>query len=171
MIILSKGTPVYHTQYIKENLDSSILSNNLSCFQMKPGKNNDAIRSFNRAPCHQPGVLRRQTGQRLHKSRRRPAAREQERETQANRENGPGNIHNLTHMNDISMTEIVLNVPDDLPLPGLVARLERLIEEEHLKWMLFSKSVDVIALDDKDQAAFEKVREQAWNGTKKEFGL
>ncbi|AGB02830.1 hypothetical protein [Methanoregula formicica] len=69
------------------------------------------------------------------------------------------------------MTEIVLNVPDDLPLPGLVARLERLIEEEHLKWMLFSKSVDAIALDDKDQAAFEKVREQAWNGTKKEFGL
>jgi hypothetical protein len=37
------------------------------------------------------------------------------------------------------MTEIVLKVPDDLPLPGLIARLNDLIAEEHLKWMLFFK--------------------------------
>jgi hypothetical protein len=62
------------------------------------------------------------------------------------------------------MTEIVLNVPDDLPLPGLVARLNSLIAEEHLKWMLFQKSVDVLALDNEDLAAFEKSREQVWTG-------
>lgn len=67
------------------------------------------------------------------------------------------------------MTEIVLKVPDDLPLPGLVARLNDLIAEEHLKWMLFSKSVDVLALDDKDLSAFEIMREQVWS-TKKDSG-
>jgi hypothetical protein len=40
------------------------------------------------------------------------------------------------------MTEIVLKVPDDMPLPGLISRLNDLIAEEHLKWMLFTKSVD-----------------------------
>jgi len=34
------------------------------------------------------------------------------------------------------MTEIVLDVPDDLPLPGLIDRLNNIIAEEHLKWML-----------------------------------
>jgi hypothetical protein len=38
------------------------------------------------------------------------------------------------------MTEIVLKVPDDMPLPGLIARLNDLIAEEHLKWMLFTKA-------------------------------
>ena len=69
------------------------------------------------------------------------------------------------------MTEIVLTVPDDLPLPGLVARLNDLIAEEHLKWMLFSKSGDVLAINNEDLATFEKIREQVWTGTKKEFGL
>ncbi len=64
------------------------------------------------------------------------------------------------------MTEIVLKVPDDLPLPGLVVRLNNLIAEEHLKWMLFSKSVDVLALDDKDLTAFEMMRDQVWSGKK-----
>jgi hypothetical protein len=69
------------------------------------------------------------------------------------------------------MTEIVLKVPDDLPLPSLIARLNDLIAEEHLKWMLFTKSVDVLALNDRDMTAFEEMRGEAWKGTKKDFGL
>jgi hypothetical protein len=69
------------------------------------------------------------------------------------------------------MTEIVLKVPDDLPLPGLIARLNDLVAEEHMKWMLFTKSGEVLALDDTDMTAFEDIRGQAWNETKKSFGL
>jgi len=38
------------------------------------------------------------------------------------------------------MTEIVLRVLDDMPLPGLIVRLIDLLAEEHVKWMLFTKS-------------------------------
>ncbi|MEI7858095.1 MAG: hypothetical protein WCH85_11430 [Methanomicrobiales archaeon] len=67
------------------------------------------------------------------------------------------------------MTEIVLKVPDDLPLPGLIARLNDLIAEEHLKWMLFTKSVDELAVDDEDIAQFENFRVQTWKETRKKF--
>jgi hypothetical protein len=69
------------------------------------------------------------------------------------------------------MTEIVLDVPDDLPLPGLIDRLNTVIAEEHLKWMLFSKSADVIALDEKDMTALEGMRDETWKDKKKLFGL
>jgi len=69
------------------------------------------------------------------------------------------------------MTEIVLTVPDDLPLPGLITRLNDLIAEEHLKWMLFIKSVDELAMDNKDIAIFEDIRVQTWTETRKKFGL
>ena len=39
------------------------------------------------------------------------------------------------------------------------------------KWMLFTKSVDVIALDKKDMAALEGMRDETWNEKKKHFGL
>ena len=69
------------------------------------------------------------------------------------------------------MTEIVLDVPDDLPLPGLIERLNTIIAEEHLKWMLFTRSVDVIALDDKDMTALEVMSDDTWKEKKKLFGL
>lgn len=73
--------------------------------------------------------------------------------------------------NGILMTEIVLDVPDDLPLPGLIERLNTIIAEEHLRWMLFIKSVDVISLDDKDMTALEGMRDETWKEKKKLFGL
>ncbi|MFA7304782.1 MAG: hypothetical protein WC015_09785, partial [Methanoregula sp.] len=57
--------------------------------------------------------------------------------------------------------------PDDLPLPGLIARLNDLVAEEHLKWMLFIKSVDELAVDNKDRAIFEDIRAQTWIETRK----
>ena len=69
------------------------------------------------------------------------------------------------------MTEIVLTVPDDLPLPGLITRLNDLVAEEHLKWMLFIKSVDELAVDKKDIAIFQDIRAQTWTETRKKFGL
>ncbi|MDO9323591.1 MAG: hypothetical protein Q7T80_01400 [Methanoregula sp.] len=69
------------------------------------------------------------------------------------------------------MTEIVLKVPDDLPLPGLIARLNDLIAEEHLKWMLFTKSVDELAVDNEDMAQLENIRVQTWKETRKKFDL
>ena len=69
------------------------------------------------------------------------------------------------------MTEIVLKVPDDMPLPGLISRLNSLIAEEHLKWMLFTKSVDELAVDTTDMMAFEDMRTRVWNEKRKDFGL
>lgn len=69
------------------------------------------------------------------------------------------------------MTEIILKVPDDLPLPNLIARLNDIIAEEHLKWMLFTKSVNELAVDTTDMKAFEDLRAQIWTEKKKDFGL
>ena len=40
-----------------------------------------------------------------------------------------------------------------------------------MRWMLFTKSVDVLGLDDGDMTAFEELRGKAWIGTKRDFGL
>jgi len=77
----------------------------------------------------------------------------------------------IQEKNVIPMAEIILNVPDELPLPSLIARLKDLIAEEHLKWMLFIKSVDVLAINETDMKAFEEMRDVAWMEKKKEFGL
>ena len=69
------------------------------------------------------------------------------------------------------MIEIILKVPDDLPLPNIIARLNDIIAEEHLKWMLFTKSVNELAVDTTDMRAFEDLRAQIWTGKKKDFGL
>ena len=69
------------------------------------------------------------------------------------------------------MTEITLKVPDELPLPGLIARLNDIIAEEHLKWILFTKSVNELAVDTSDMKAFEDMRAQIWTAKKKDFGL
>jgi len=69
------------------------------------------------------------------------------------------------------MTEIILKVPDELPLPGLIARLNDIIAEEHLKWILFTKSVNELAVDTSDMKAFEDMRAQIWTTKKKDFGL
>ena len=69
------------------------------------------------------------------------------------------------------MTEIILKVPDDLPLPNIIARLNDIIAEEHLKWMLFTKSVNELAVDTTDTKAFEDLRAEIWTGKSKDFGL
>ena len=69
------------------------------------------------------------------------------------------------------MTEIVLKVPDDMPLPGLISRLNDLIAEEHLKWMLFTKSVDELGIDTQDMKAFDDIRARTWNEKKNNYGL
>ena len=48
-------------------------------------------------------------------------------------------------------------------MPSLIDRLNNIISEEHLKWMLFTKSVDVIALDKKDMTALEGMKDETWN--------
>ena len=69
------------------------------------------------------------------------------------------------------MTEIILKVPDDLPLPGIIARLNDIIAEEHLKWMLFTKSVNELAVDTTDTKVFEDLKAEIWTGKSKDFGL
>ena len=69
------------------------------------------------------------------------------------------------------MTEIVLKVPDDMPLPGLISRINDLIAEEHLKWMLFTKSAGELEVDTTDMKAFEDMRAQVWIEKRNDFGL
>jgi hypothetical protein len=69
------------------------------------------------------------------------------------------------------MAEIVLNVPDDMPLPGLISRLNALIAQEHLQWILFTKSTDEISIDSRELDAFEDLRARTWNEKKSDYGL
>jgi hypothetical protein len=71
----------------------------------------------------------------------------------------------------VYMAEIVLTVPDDMPLPRLIEKLNSIIAEEYLKWVLFDRCVSEIGLDDADMIAFEGMRSDIWDRKKSLFGL
>jgi hypothetical protein len=69
------------------------------------------------------------------------------------------------------MGEIIVYVPDDMPLEGLKNKINVLIEEEQLRWSLFEKSADYLNLNNEDMEALETVREKVWQDKKAQFGL
>lgn len=80
-------------------------------------------------------------------------------------------FENILHEVRLKMAEIRIQVPDNIPLSVLKKRIEEIVRDEELKWALFEKAKEEIALTDDDLEELERVREDAWREIKKKYGL
>lgn len=55
--------------------------------------------------------------------------------------------------------------------PSLKRKIDCLIREEEIRWVLFEKCKKELSLDEKELEELEIVREKAWKETKKKYGL
>lgn len=69
------------------------------------------------------------------------------------------------------MAEIRIRVPNNVPLSVLKKRIKEVVREEELRWALFEKAKEEIALTDEDLEELERVREGAWKEIKKKYRL
>lgn len=69
------------------------------------------------------------------------------------------------------MAEIKIRVPNNVPPSALKKRIEEVVREEELKWALFERAKEEIALTDEDLEILEGIREEAWKEIKKKYGL
>jgi len=69
------------------------------------------------------------------------------------------------------MSELLIQIPKDIPVSSLKRRIYDLIQEEEIRWVLFEKCKKDLALNEKELEELEIVREKAWNETKKKYGL
>lgn len=69
------------------------------------------------------------------------------------------------------MTEITIKIPENIPLPLLKRKINKLIKEEEIRWALFEKSRDEILLSQEELDELEEIRDKAWKETRKKYGL
>jgi hypothetical protein len=69
------------------------------------------------------------------------------------------------------MSEIKITVPEGIPLSPLKKKIKDLVKEEEIKWALFEKCKDELLLDKTDLDELEKLRDKAWQQTKKKYAL
>ncbi|MCD6466606.1 MAG: hypothetical protein J7L10_01635 [Methanomicrobia archaeon] len=69
------------------------------------------------------------------------------------------------------MSEIRIKIPEEIPLPFLKRKIDELIKEEEVKWVLFEKCKEEISLSEEELSELEKAREGAWKETKKKYEL
>ena len=69
------------------------------------------------------------------------------------------------------MEEITIKIPKGLPGPYLKKKIDDLVEEEALKWALFKRCKEELALTEDDLEELEKAREKAWSETRKKYDL
>lgn len=69
------------------------------------------------------------------------------------------------------MGEIVITVPEGIPLSLLKRKIKELVKEEEIKWALFEKCKDELLLDKTDLDELEKLRDKAWRETRKKYAL
>lgn len=74
-------------------------------------------------------------------------------------------------MHVITMSEITIRVPEEIPLPSLKRKIDELVKEEELKWALFEKCKEELSLTQQDLDELEKIREESWKETKKKYKL
>lgn len=55
------------------------------------------------------------------------------------------------------MTEITIKIPEGIPLPLLLKKINKLVNEEEIRWALFEKSRDETLLN---QEELEEIREK-----------
>lgn len=69
------------------------------------------------------------------------------------------------------MSEIIIQVPKEIPVSNLKRKIDELIKEEEIRWVLFEKCIEELSLSEKDLEELEIAREEAWKETKKKYGL
>ena len=69
------------------------------------------------------------------------------------------------------MSEITIKIPENIPVTSLKKKINELVKEEELKWMLFEKCKEQISLTESDLNDLEVIREKTWQKTKKKFNL
>jgi hypothetical protein len=69
------------------------------------------------------------------------------------------------------MSELLIQIPKDIPVSSLKRKIDDLIQEEEIRWVLFEKCKKELSLGEKELEALEIVREKAWKETKKKYGL
>jgi hypothetical protein len=69
------------------------------------------------------------------------------------------------------MSEITIKIPENIPVTSLKKKINELVKEEELKWMLFEKCKEQISLTESDLNDLEVIRERTWQKTKKKFNL
>lgn len=69
------------------------------------------------------------------------------------------------------MSELLIQIPKDIPVSSLKRKIDDLIREEEIRWVLFEKCKKELSLGEKELEVLEIVREKAWKETKKKYGL
>ena len=69
------------------------------------------------------------------------------------------------------MSEIKIEVPEEIPLSSIKRKIDELIKEEEMKWALFEKCKEELSLTEEDLDELEKIREESWKKTKKKYKL
>jgi len=69
------------------------------------------------------------------------------------------------------MSEIIIQVPKEIPVSNLKRKIDELVKEEEIRWVLFEKCIEELSLSEKDLEELEIAREEAWKETKKKYGL
>jgi hypothetical protein len=69
------------------------------------------------------------------------------------------------------MEEIIIKVPQGLPVAYLKKKIEGLVREEELRLSLFERCKDELSLSKDDLEDLEKAREKAWSDTKKKHAF
>ncbi len=64
------------------------------------------------------------------------------------------------------MSEIIIHVPKEIPVSNLRRKIDELIKEEEIRWVLFEKCIEELSLSEKDLEELEIAREEAWKETK-----
>jgi len=69
------------------------------------------------------------------------------------------------------MSELLIQIPKDIPVSSLKRKIDDLIREEEIRWVLFEKCKKELSLGEKELEVLEIVREKAWKETKKKYVL
>jgi hypothetical protein len=64
-----------------------------------------------------------------------------------------------------------VQIPKDIPVSSLKRKIDALIQEEEIRWVLFEKCKKELSLGKNELEELEIVREKAWKETKKKYGL
>jgi hypothetical protein len=69
------------------------------------------------------------------------------------------------------MGELLVQVPESVPLTPLKKKINELVKEEELRWALYEKCKDDLDVSDRDLIELERIREDVWQKEKKKYGL
>ncbi|NMB86234.1 MAG: hypothetical protein A4E44_02069 [Methanosaeta sp. PtaB.Bin018] len=69
------------------------------------------------------------------------------------------------------MGVIEVEIPDFLPMKPLKKKIEDLVKEEEIRWVLFRRATEDLDLSNEDLLVLEEVREKVWKEEKKSLGL